>query len=60
VTRSNRSTSPEARFMLLVDCPLCDRPAPFDAPAGELDCEACGVRLDVASDDAVAELPLAA
>jgi hypothetical protein len=46
--------------MLLADCPLCDGPAPVDAATGDLECDACGVRLDVAPDASLAELPLAA
>ena len=37
--------------MTLVDCPLCDRPAPFDADAAALECDACGVRLVLAEPD---------
>lgn len=36
--------------MLVVDCPLCDAPAPFETATGELDCQACGVVLEVAAD----------
>jgi len=46
--------------MLLVDCPLCDGPAPADAVTGDLDCDACGVRLELAPDTRPAELGLAA
>jgi hypothetical protein len=47
--------------MLLVDCPLCDRPAPLDATgSGDLDCDACGVRLELALDEPSLDLPLAA
>lgn len=45
--------------MVIVDCPLCDAPAPFDADADVLACDACGVALDVAPDHAPA-LPHAA
>lgn len=45
--------------MLLVDCPLCDRPASFDTDAGELDCPECHVRLALA-DDPTMDLPAAA
>ena len=38
--------------MLLVDCPLCDAPSPFDQEDDALDCPRCSVRLDLASDDA--------
>ena len=38
--------------MLIVDCPCCDGPAPFDAEVGSLECDACGVRLELAADDA--------
>jgi hypothetical protein len=46
--------------MLLTDCPLCDRPAPLDEATASLDCDACGVRLEVAPDTATPELALAA
>ena len=45
--------------MLIVDCPLCERPAPFDAEEDALECDACGVRLELAASDPVA-LPIAA
>ena len=44
----------EAHPMLIVDCPLCDRPLPFDPDEDALDCDACGVRLEVAGADAPA------
>jgi hypothetical protein len=34
--------------MILVECPICDRDAPFDPELDELACDACGVRLAVA------------
>jgi hypothetical protein len=37
--------------MLLVDCPLCDGPAPIDAALTMLDCPACGVALELAADE---------
>ena len=43
---SRQETGP----VLLVDCPLCDLPAPLDEGSGTLDCTACGVRLDGAPD----------
>jgi hypothetical protein len=49
----------EARPMLFVDCPLCERPAPFDTERDALDCDACGAHLEIAA-DAHVELPLAA
>lgn len=49
----------EAPAMLTVECPLCDAPAPFDADAGVLACDGCGVALELAPDDAPA-LPQAA
>ena len=49
----------ETHLMLIVDCPLCERPAPFDADEDALDCDACGVRLEIAAADQVA-LPIAA
>ena len=53
------ATNPEASPMLIVDCPLCERPAPFDTDQEALECEACGVRLEMA-DDAQVALPIAA
>ncbi len=41
----------EANRMLIVDCPLCDGPAPFDADEAALECDACGVRLELAETD---------
>jgi len=38
--------------MLLVDCPLCEAPAPLDADADTLDCPACGIRLELAVEPA--------
>ena len=52
-------TSMETNPMLIVDCPLCERPAPFDAEEEALECDACGVRLELATSDVVA-LPVAA
>ena len=49
----------EARPMLFVDCPLCERPAPFDTERDALDCDACGVAARDRGRSAV-ELPLAA
>ena len=40
-----------ARHPVLVDCPLCDGPATLDGSAAELDCTACGIRLDLAPDE---------
>jgi hypothetical protein len=45
--------------MLLVDCPLCDGPAPFDEDSEILECAACGVRLEVAPEPQLV-LPIAA
>ena len=45
--------------MLFVDCPLCERPAPFDAERDALDCAAAASHLEIAADEQV-ELPLAA
>jgi hypothetical protein len=45
--------------MLLVDCPLCDGPAPFDAVEDTLDCDACGVVFEIATTELMA-LPAAA
>jgi len=46
--------------MLLADCPLCDHPAPLDGATGDLECDACGVRLEIAQDAAPEDLALAA
>ena len=46
--------------MLLVDCPLCDRPAPLDADTGSLTCDACGVHVELAPEPVQLDLPLAA
>ena len=45
--------------MVIVDCPLCERPAPFDAEEDALECDVCGIRLELATSDPVA-LPAAA
>ena len=44
----NSTTAPANHPMLIVECPLCDGPAPFDTAAGELTCDACGVAVDIA------------
>ena len=49
----------ETHPMLIVDCPLCERPAPFDAEEDALECSVCGVRLEIAASEPVA-LPVAA
>jgi hypothetical protein len=54
------SFHPEALAMLFTDCPLCDRPAPIDGVTGELDCVACGIRLELAPEPIQLDLPLAA
>ena len=46
--------------MLLVECPLCATAAAYDTDVDELDCPICQVRLVLAAEDLVAELPLAA
>ena len=51
---------PEAHPMLLVDCPLCDVPAPFDDERDALDCPACNVRLELVPDRDRLELAAAA
>ena len=53
------SNLPVARHPVLVACPLCDGPATFEPAEGELDCPACAVRLEVAT-DRVRALPAAA
>jgi uncharacterized Zn finger protein (UPF0148 family) len=50
-----------AIHMVLVDCPLCDRPADYLEPEGTLDCPSCGVRLALAEEAGErASLPSAA
>lgn len=51
---------PEAPAMLLVDCPLCDEPAPTDLESGVLDCDACCVRLELEDEPGIQELAPAA
>ena len=46
--------------MLLVDCPLCDTPAPLDVDAGAIDCARCATRLEIARDEPALELAPAA
>lgn len=46
--------------MLVVDCPLCDAPAPFDADHSSLDCPVCQVRLELAPEIELPELAAAA
>jgi hypothetical protein len=46
--------SPEIGPVLLVHCPLCDGSLPLDAALTALDCPACGVLLDIASDEPAA------
>jgi len=46
--RGMTTTSPETHPALLVDCPLCNTPAPFEAAGGVLTCDACGVALEIA------------
>ena len=41
---------PETLEMLVVECPLCDVPAPLDVESGELTCEACAVHLALADE----------
>jgi hypothetical protein len=41
---------PEPAAMLLVDCPLCDMPAPLDAGTGALDCPTCAMRFELADE----------
>jgi Zn finger protein HypA/HybF involved in hydrogenase expression len=50
---------PIARHPVLVDCPLCDGPATLGGSAVELDCPACGIRVELASDEP-AGMPAAA
>jgi hypothetical protein len=49
----------ETHLMLIVDCPLCERPAPFNAEEDALECDTCGVRLELAAAETIA-LPVAA
>jgi uncharacterized Zn finger protein (UPF0148 family) len=59
MTRQARSIR-RPTTMLLVDCPLCDRPAPLDAVTGALSCDACGVHVELAPEPVQLDLPLAA
>ncbi len=45
-----RTPDPETRSVVVVDCPLCDAPIPFDPRGDTLDCAAC--RITVAVDPA--------
>jgi hypothetical protein len=40
--------------MLQLECPLCDGDARMDETVSRLDCDACGVSLEVAPDPLVA------
>ena len=53
----NRPT--EFHPMLIVDCPLCDGPVALPADEDTLDCDACGVRVQIADPDPIS-LPIAA
>ena len=46
-------TSMETNPMLIVDCPLCDGPVAVHADEDALDCDACGVRIQIADPDPV-------
>ncbi|HEX8025948.1 MAG TPA: hypothetical protein VF484_07075 [Candidatus Limnocylindrales bacterium] len=46
--------------MTEITLPCCDTPARVDSLDGPIHCEGCGVDLDLAEDDARAEVPLAA
>lgn len=39
----------ESGPVLFADCPFCLRPLPFDMVTGSMDCEDCGIHLEVAS-----------
>ena len=54
------ATNPEASPMLIVDCPLCERPAPFDTH--QRSARVRGVRRASrdGDDDAQVALPIAA
>ena len=49
----------ETHPMLIVDCPLCDFPVALHADEDTLDCDACGVRVQIADPDLIS-LPAAA
>jgi hypothetical protein len=55
----NSHRLPEVHPMLFVDCPICDGPSPLDAADVALECDACGIRVEIAEPDPVA-LPAAA
>jgi hypothetical protein len=48
----NRPT--EIHPMLIVDCPMCDGPVALHADEDALDCDACGVRVQIAEPDPIA------
>jgi primosomal protein N' len=46
--------------VIIVDCPLCEAPAPFHPDTSTLECEACAVQLELADDPAAVRLAAAA
>jgi hypothetical protein len=44
------TTREESASMLLIDCPLCAGPASLVEASDALDCQACGVQLELAPD----------
>lgn len=43
-------TNEELDHMVTLDCPWCDGPMALEAEAVDADCEACGVRVELAPD----------
>jgi len=54
--------NPDPQPALFVDCPFCLAPLPLDPATGSIDCDACGVHLELAPEPhpAAAPLPTAA
>jgi hypothetical protein len=46
----NANTIRAAGPVTIVDCPLCDAPAPFDVTGDAFDCAACGASLPLAAE----------
>ena len=46
--------------MISIDCPFCSGPATVDAALTAVDCDACGVTVDVAIDPSPTVLDIAA
>lgn len=46
--------------MLTTDCPLCGHTATLDPELTTLDCDACGIAVEIATDPVPADLAVAA